>query len=383
MKKVNMKKTSIKNQSHSKNHREHKISIGSVCKGIAIAAALTLGVTACGSMNNLSASDTITNDSGYKGDDYGYDYGYSTNSYDMTAGAVEQSADYAEEVYYDEDGNYEMDGSSGLQTIQEENQGAKLIRTVYLSLDTENFEDVVTLVEQKTNQAGGYIQSSELYDYSYGRNQDIVVRIPYEKVDEFLDGIDVYGTITHKSDYIEDVTLQYSDVETHIENLETQHKRLLELLEQAENLEDIITLNEQLTTVETELDSYKKQIRNYDNLISYSTVSISIREQEYVTPTEDRTIGGRITSGLAETMYNLKTFFSNLLVWFVVSLPVLLIIAVIIVIIVIVIKAIVKKHKKKKTMKQQALGCEIIRNEVIENEAGEVKPEESSEEERS
>lgn len=354
-----------------------KISAGRVCKEMMIAAVLMFSMTACGSMKNLSLSDTAVSEPYYEADDYGYD----ANNYDMTAGDVEQSADYEEDVYYEEDGYYEKDSASGLQTIQEENQGAKLIRTVYLSLDTENFEDAITIVEQKTNQAGGYIQSSELYDYSNGRNQDIVVRIPYEKVDEFLDGIDAYGTITHKSDYIEDVTLQYSDVETHIENLETQHERLLELLEQAENLEDIIILNERLTTVETELDSYKKQIRNYDNLVSYSTITISIREQEYVTPAEDKTIGGRITSGLAETMYNIKTFFSNLLVWFVVSLPVLLIIAVIVVIIVLVIKTIIKRHRKKKAMKQQALECENIKNEGIKKEEEEANAEEKSEEE--
>jgi hypothetical protein len=270
--------------------------------------------------------------------DYGYDESY---DYEMSDSVT---ADYDEE--------YVSEGqSSGLQTVQEENPGAKLIRSVSISFDTEQFDDAVTLVEQKTSQTGGYIQSSELYDYSYGRSQEIVVRVPYEKVDEFLDGIDAYGTITHKSDSVEDVTLQYSDVETRIENLETQHQRLLELLEQAEDLEDIIILNDKLTSVETQLDSYQKQIRNYDNLVNYSTITFSIQEREYVIQTEDRTIWGRITSGLSETMYNIGTFFSNLLVWFVVSLPVLLIIAVFIAVIVLIIRAIVKaiirKHKKK------------------------------------
>lgn len=269
-----------------------------------------------------------------------YEYESMQNDYDMGVDEVEAVVGY-------EDAETDADGASGLQAVQQENSGAKLIRTVYLSLDTENFDDAVALVEQKTNQAGGYIQSSDLYDYSYGRSQDIVVRIPYEQVDEFLEGIDVYGTITQKSDYTEDITLQYSDTETHIESLETQHQRLLELMEQAESMEDIVTLNERLTAVETELDSYQKQIRNYDNLVNYSTISVSIQEQEYVTEIEDKTIGGRIASGLSQTMYNIKAFFSNLLVWFVVSLPVLLIVAVLIVIIIFIIKGMIKRCRKK------------------------------------
>lgn len=335
-----------------KNHNFNKKSAGSVLKGIAVMSVLALGMTGCGRMKN--SSDAYVDDYDY-GTEVSGDYGYSTDS-NASAAAAEGIAEAYEdyEGAYDEASmTYENGSASGLQTIQEENQGAKLIRTVYISLDTEKFDDAITLVEEKTNQAGGYIQSSDLYDYSSGRTQDIVVRVPYEKVDEFLEGIDTCGTIIQKSDYTEDITLQYSDTETHIENLETQHERLLELLEQAESLEDIITLNERLTTIETELDSYKKQIRNYDNLVSYSTITINIREREYVTGTEDKTIGGRITSGLSETMYNIKTFFANLLVWFVVSLPVLLIVAVLVLILVLIIRAIIKKHKKKKAMKQQ------------------------------
>lgn len=265
----------------------------------------------------------------YAAEDYGYDGEYL--EYDMA----------------DDSGSYT--GSQSSSSAMEANEGAKLIRNVDISLETEHFDDAVRLIEQKTAEAGGYIQDSQLYDYSSGmRNQVITVRVPYEKVDGFLTGLDEYATIRSKSDTTQDVTLQYADVETHIESLETQHKRLLELMEQAENIEDIIVLNREITEVESELNSYKKQIRNYDNLVSYSTITVSIKESTYIRPVEDTTLWSRMTSGFTDKMHDIGEFFSDLLVWIVVNLPIFVILAIIVVLHIVIIKLIIRGARKKR-----------------------------------
>lgn len=327
---------------------------GNLIKLGAVGTVVAMSLAGCGSASSSWGSGAADNsyksgmgvatqaagDGYYDGDYYEYpseDYSYDDYGYDE---------EYLEYEMTDSQTN----GGQSSSAAMEANQGAKLIRTVDISLETEQFDDAVRLIEQKTAEAGGYIQDSQLYDYSSGmRNQVITVRVPYEKVDGFLAGIDEYATIRSKSDTTQDVTLQYADVETHIESLETQHKRLLELMAQAENIEDIITLNREITEVEAELNSYKKQIRNYDNLVSYSTITVSIKESTYISPVvEDTTLWSRMTSGLSDKMHDIGEFFADLLVWFVVNLPIFLILAVIVVIHIVIIKLIIRGARKKR-----------------------------------
>lgn len=71
----------------------------------------------------------------------------------------------------------------------------------------------------------------------------------------------------------------------HKKALETEQERLLALLEKAENVEDIITIENRLSDVRYELENYESQIRLLDNQIDYSTVYVDISEVSRVTDT--------------------------------------------------------------------------------------------------
>ena len=50
------------------------------------------------------------------------------------------------------------------------------------------------------------------------------------------------GNVTQKNESVEDVTLQYVDVESRKKALETEQERLMELLSSAENMEDLLAI---------------------------------------------------------------------------------------------------------------------------------------------
>ena len=62
---------------------------------------------------------------------------------------------------------------------------------------------------------------------------------------------------------MDDVTLRYVDVDSHKKALETEQERLLALLEKAENVEDIITIENRLSDVRYELENYGKPGSGY------------------------------------------------------------------------------------------------------------------------
>lgn len=232
--------------------------------------------------------------------------------------------------------------------------GAKLIRNVYIDMETTDLDKVVEEMKGRTSKYGGYIQNIQVYNYTNSRDYNLDIRIPYAQVDTFLDGIEEYGVISSINDSTRDITLTYAGIETRLENLNTQHKRLLELLEGAESLTDIITLEERLSDVETELDTYSLEIKNYDNLINYSTISMRISEYDYVSSHVDKSVIGRIKSGMSDNLHNIKEGFFDIVVWFVVHIPNIIIAVACIAIIVFVFKKI-RKHfpKRKKKNKEE------------------------------
>ena len=112
-------------------------------------------------------------------------------------------------------------------------------------------------------------------------------------------------------------------------------------------------MQSRISEVNYQLDSYKSQIRKYDDLISYCTVTIDVNEvYRQTTPNEHRlTFGEKISVGLRENLLDIGEGFSDFAVWFVTSLPYILLWGAIIVLAVWIIRKIVIRHKKKKEKK--------------------------------
>jgi hypothetical protein len=149
------------------------------------------------------------------------------------------------------------------------------------------------------------------------------------------------------------------DTETHIKTLEIEQERLLELLEKADDLEYIIRLEQRLSEVRYNIESYKSRLRTYDDKITYSTVRIYVYEVERVKEKAPETLWERISNGWADTMYDISEGAQDFLVWFVINLPYLVFWAAVIVVVVVVLK---KKSAKRRAKK---LGKTSENNETV------------------
>ena len=143
----------------------------------------------------------------------------------------------------------------------------KLIRNVSLGYQTDQFERFTAMLQEETAKLGGYIESSDMSKDAYSsiRHAYFELRIPKEKLDSFLAGLDGEANLLHRSEYTQDVTLEYHDVESRKKALETEYDTLLRLLEQADSMDAILALNQRLSEIRYQLDSYESNLRMYDN----------------------------------------------------------------------------------------------------------------------
>ena len=134
------------------------------------------------------------------------------------------------------------------------------------------------------------------------------------------------------------MTLQYSDIESRKKSLTIEQDRLWELLEKAESVDSIIALEARLSEIRYQLESFESQLRTYDNQVDYSTVSISIDEVRVLTPTTPDTIATRIQKGFSRNLEGVCNGMVNFFVWFLSSLPSLVLLAVVIMAVVFVLR---------------------------------------------
>ena len=203
-----------------------------------------------------------------------------------------------------------------------QNPGAKLIRRAELNIQTEQFDQSLEALNQLVNNCGGYFESANLYgggrrDAYATRSGEYVVRIPAQQYNLFLSSTGDLGYVNSKTESSEDVGTQYYDTETRLKTQRTKQERLLALLERAETMEDIISLENALSDVEYQIEMYASDLRRYDALINFSTFRIYLNEVRQITEEvgETASLGQRMAAGFQASFRGLGQGFQDLLVW--------------------------------------------------------------------
>lgn len=251
------------------------------------------------------------------------------------------------------DYNTSLDGGSKTpESTVPANQ--KLIRKVYLDAETEDMDALLEAVYQRVAELGGYIENRNIYNGSayYGSDRrygDLTIRIPADRLDQFVEHVSGVSNITSNRETTEDVTLAYVATESRIIALETEQTRLLELLAKAEDMSDLLMIESRLTEVRAELEQVKSQLRVYDNLVSYGTVYLDISEvREYtVVEPEPETVWQRISTGFVKSLKGLWTGITEIFVFLVVALPYLAVIGLAVAGLILLIRAKGRKKAKK------------------------------------
>ena len=203
-----------------------------------------------------------------------------------------------------------------------QNSGAKLIRRAELTIQTTQFDQAADALQALVEECGGYFENSSVYGGSYRdanarRSGEYVVRIPAEKYSEFLSASGDLGYVTQLTESSEDVGEQYYDAESRLKTQRTKQERLLELLEKAENMEDIISLENALSEVEYQIEQYTSTLNRYDALIGFSTFNIYLNEVSKVNEEvgETASLGSRMAAGFRSSVEGLVSGSRELLVW--------------------------------------------------------------------
>ena len=300
----------------SRSFRKQTVAISLV---MLLFAAIVL--TGCGREGKSSAGGTASYGSGYTPKEIPAP---ETDSF--AAGAAYEDGDAypaAEEAMADV--NDSARTGSGTEVLRApESVSDKLVYSGSIRLQTLQYDETMQSIHDKIDDAGGFIAYEDETDgndtwyyntsSAASRYAQIEARIPADRFESFIESLKDDGQVMNRHINEDNISQTYADTEASVKAYEIEQERLLDMMDKAETIEDMIAVEARLSEVEAELNSYKTSLASMDRDVEYSTVSISVDEvREYTEEKDDSTFVSRLKETVRSSWSGFLWFMEGLL----------------------------------------------------------------------
>ncbi|MGD1861197.1 MAG: DUF4349 domain-containing protein [Leptolyngbyaceae cyanobacterium] len=171
----------------------------------------------------------------------------------------------------------------------------KLIKHATLQLEIADSDAAIAEISNILARHQGDLLRLSDQDSQKGEvNQiDLQLRVPQNNLEAALDALRKLGTIETQSISAEDVSTQLVDLQAQIRNLRKSEESLLEIMERSGSIADVLEVSRELSTVREAIERNDAQLKNLQNQVAYSTISLVLISPQPATPT---------TSPISETL---------------------------------------------------------------------------------
>lgn len=214
-----------------------------------------------------------------------------------------------------------------------------IIKSAEMRLLVEDSNVAIDRLTQIVGDTGGYIISSQVWNqphldginYKYAT---ITIGVPVDQFERALNRLrGIAIQVVNENASGEDVTDQYVDLQSQLTNLEATRDRIKTFLEQAQNVDEALRINQELSEIERQIEEIKGRLNYLQDRSSFSTILVNIDPQlpEILIPTATPTPTPvpdvwkpNETAGNAwKSLVNAYQNIIDLLIWFVIGvLPV-------------------------------------------------------------
>ena len=199
-------------------------------------------------------------------------------------------------------------GTSSLPALQVLDR--KIIRDATLDVTVDDVPTAVQAVENATVGVGGFVSSSSLTVETppdpivspdspqptpapERQRATVQVRVPAEAYPGVLKDLRGLGDVKTESSNSQEVTEEYTDLEARLRNLQATEQRYLELLNRAEAIPDILTVQDRLSAVRLEIEQVQGRMKLLDDLTDLATITVNLSLPPVViTPPDTQTEPG-------------------------------------------------------------------------------------------
>lgn len=157
----------------------------------------------------------------------------------------------------------------------------QIIRTASITLSVENIDEKVNNLSSMVEIYGGYVKSNNRYTE---KRASLNIKVPSDKLDIFISEVSQLGKVTYKSTSSNDVTDQVIDIDARMKNLIVLRARYRELLVKAYSVEEIISIEKELSKIQTEIDSIEGRRKSLLDQVAMSSVNVTFEQKTIYGP---------------------------------------------------------------------------------------------------
>ena len=179
-----------------------------------------------------------------------------------------------------------------------------VIRTANLSIVVHDPSESAKEISSLADELGGFVVSSNVYESTFSDagvtavRANITIRVPAERLDEALERIEQGATeVQNRAVSGEDVTQQYTDLQSRLRNLEAAEAQLREIMASASKTEDVLAVYNQLVQIRGEIEMVKGQIQYFEESARLSSITVDLIPDVAAQPLQ---IGGWRPEGTAK-----------------------------------------------------------------------------------
>jgi Domain of unknown function (DUF4349) len=211
-----------------------------------------------------------------------------------------------------------------------------VIKNANLSIVVPEPEESLTAITRMAEGMDGFVVSSNLFQTTLDTGEEIpratiTVRVPADRLNEATAQIEESASqVLSKNVSGDDVTQEYTDLQSRLRNLEAAETQLMAIMEDANRTEDVINVFNQLTSIREQIEVTKGRIQYLEQSAALSAITVDIIADAAVQPLN---IGGWQLAGVAknaiQALINALKFMAKAVIWLLLFLlPTLLVLAV-------------------------------------------------------
>lgn len=194
--------------------------------------------------------------------------------------------------------------------------GRKIVFTASVSLVVENYSKLETELTEAILANEAFVADSTQSGEIGSRNGSWSVRVPVDRFEPFLKTVSGLGELVHKKRDSKDVTEEFVDLQSRIENKKRLEARIADILERKnDSLSDIIKVEHELGRVRESIERMEGRLRFLKDKTAFTTVKISAREREHYEPPAEPTFNDRIATTWAASVDQAKKCYEAVVIF--------------------------------------------------------------------
>ena len=173
---------------------------------------------------------------------------------------------------------------SGTTAQQANDITARLIvRNGNMLVMVDDFKNAIAQITTLTEQKKGFVVSSQVPQIQQGATGSIIIRVPADEFENTMKAInDLVVEVKSQSTSANDVTQEYTDLNSRLTNLLATEQQFLVILGKATTVTDILAVQKELSNTRQNIEVTKGQIQYLQQTSSTSLISVTLQQSKLI-----------------------------------------------------------------------------------------------------